>query len=732
MLFCLLAPSVVFSLSQIQISFAHLIMSQNAAHRPSGSAASKSSLLSQLKLDQVLLSIDLQSDPAKMSLDLTHIHLPEPYHKLRFLKLTCNHFVLTQSSIECLQGQLNFSGLFSSSDVSQAQLRFSYNWSEASLTLNLERLIVDKGRLSFHLQLSPDTWQAELNAKQIQIAQLKPFLQYYLGKNKTTVQQLLDNTQAIIDVQAELTGISASPENNNTAGLKQAHLTAQLSAIEYQLADNMAENLAFDLSMELTGPAMQKKSVQPAHQYRLSLLLSHMSGEILQNDIYLAFTGLEKISAHINYDSASQSMDLLPVELSIDNIAHFSTTALLNLKQAILPVNMKTQVDFINLERFNELYLTNILSDTDYEGLKLKGKANISISKNKHALTISSHFNHLSAHLNKQFIINDLSGQIHWNNNDPQQGLVSASHLSWQQLVLNKLPLGQVQLDFSCQQNKLTLLHEVDIPVFDGALHLNSLSMTQFLPEKLSLNKEAGTIHTDGFTLMVDGFIKPVSLDLVASYFNWPALDGSLSAVIPATTYNENYLTVGGAMMLKVFDGIIIIKDLKINDPLKDYAQLQANIDLNNLDLKSLTRTYNFGEIQGRVEGKLTELQLSAWQPVAFDAYIRTPANDKSTHKISQRAIDNLSSLGGASGLLSRSFLRFFETFSYSKIGLSCVLKNSICQMAGVEEKGDSYYIVKGGGIPRIDVMGYQKQVNWQVLINRLMAIQRANEAVIE
>jgi len=233
-------------------------------------------------------------------------------------------------------------------------------------------------------------------------------------------------------------------------------------------------------------------------------------------------------------------------------------------------------------------------------------------------------------------------------------------------------------------------------------------------------------------TLTIDGFIKPVSLELISRHFNWPPLNGQLSAVIPATSYNEKYLKIGGAMMLKVFDGTIIVKNLEVIEPLKSYAQLSANIDLNNLDLQLLTKTYNFGEIHGRVEGKLAHLKMEAWQPVAFDAYIRTPEDDNSSHKISQRAIDNLSSLGGASGLLSRSFLSFFKTFRYSKLGLGCRLKNNICRMSGVEQKGNSYYIVKGGGLPRIDVMGFQKQVDWQVLISRLQTIQQANEVIIE
>jgi len=41
-----------------------------------------------------------------------------------------------------------------------------------------------------------------------------------------------------------------------------------------------------------------------------------------------------------------------------------------------------------------------------------------------------------------------------------------------------------------------------------------------------------------------------------------------------------------------------------------------------------------------------------------------------------------------------------FEDFSYQKIGLSCRLMNSVCQMDGVEASEQRYYIVKGGGLP--------------------------------
>jgi hypothetical protein len=37
------------------------------------------------------------------------------------------------------------------------------------------------------------------------------------------------------------------------------------------------------------------------------------------------------------------------------------------------------------------------------------------------------------------------------------------------------------------------------------------------------------------------------------------------------------------------------------------------------------------------------------------------------------------------------------------------------------------YVIVKGGGIPAITVMGYNRQVNWQELLDRLRRVTQGN-----
>ena len=152
------------------------------------------------------------------------------------------------------------------------------------------------------------------------------------------------------------------------------------------------------------------------------------------------------------------------------------------------------------------------------------------------------------------------------------------------------------------------------------------------------------------------------------------------------------------------------------------------------MDLETLTQTFDFGKITGKLDGEINQLRLSNWQPVVFDARFYTPNGDKSRRRISQKAVDNFSQIGGgAGGILSRGFLRFFEDFSYQRLGLSCKLTNDVCEMNGVSEAEQGYYIVKGGGLPpRINVVGYTRRVGWTDLIARLKSVSQSSGPVIQ
>ncbi|MCW8929134.1 MAG: hypothetical protein OQL19_02720 [Gammaproteobacteria bacterium] len=700
-------------------------------------------LFKQLNLDKLSLSINLTSSPIQFQIDLSELQLPEPYNKISTLNIICDDISFNASEMTCKEGHLSFKDLIEQS-LTSAEFSLMFDHSRDKLNLEIKNVNIGKGQLSFSILVNDNVWSSNFNINQLDYEYIKPYINFYLSKNNKDIVDKLSNTGGIMNLSGYASGvISSNSQSSSSSALDTLKMKGHVKNVRYEYVDDLAENLSFDFKIDVKAKPDSIKKINPhqSNNYKVSLSIDTHSGELIQNDIYIVLTGKEKMRLSLDYHN-SNAINFSHFKLYSSDIFSMKSKGKIFLNRAIPLQSLDAHLDIINLSEFNQLYLNNILSGTDYEELQIEGEISTNIKKELSSVKFFTEFSDFSMELTDQFSLIDLNGKLFWNNLKPEKKKknVSSSHLTWGELILNGLPLGASKFNFITHNDYLKLEQEMDIPIFDGALHLNTLEISQMFPQTGSvqihstndISDKPHKKYSDGLTLTVDGMIKPVSMSLLSSHFEWPLLDGSLSAVIPSTTYNEKQLIVGGALMMQLFDGNIIIKDLQIDEPLQDYAQLSANIDLNNLDLQSLTRTYNFGEIEGRVEGKINKLELSAWEPVAFDAYIRTPSNDKSSHRISQRAIDNLSSLGGASGLLSRSFLSFFETFRYDKIGLSCKLKNNICRMSGVEAKGNSYYIVKGGGIPRIDVMVYQTQVNWKVLTTRLKAIQSANEAVIE
>ncbi|MCK4493909.1 MAG: hypothetical protein KAU26_07620, partial [Methylococcales bacterium] len=88
---------------------------------------------------------------------------------------------------------------------------------------------------------------------------------------------------------------------------------------------------------------------------------------------------------------------------------------------------------------------------------------------------------------------------------------------------------------------------------------------------------------------------------------------------------------------------------------------------------------------------------------------------------------------GGAVDSVSRMILGMFDNFDYDKIGLGCYLHEEVCQLMGAEPAGiRGFYIVKGGGLPRIDVMGYNTRIDWNVLLERLKRLSKTGDLAAE
>jgi hypothetical protein len=112
----------------------------------------------------------------------------------------------------------------------------------------------------------------------------------------------------------------------------------------------------------------------------------------------------------------------------------------------------------------------------------------------------------------------------------------------------------------------------------------------------------------------------------------------------------------------------------------------------------------------------------------------RPTARGRARKRLSQRAVKDISDVGGSgiAGGLQAKALAFFDDFGYERIGLACKLRDNVCTMDGVGSAGDGYIIVAGAGLPRIQVVGFRRQVDWPTLVARLEAATQGQSPVIK
>lgn len=310
--------------------------------------------------------------------------------------------------------------------------------------------------------------------------------------------------------------------------------------------------------------------------------------------------------------------------------------------------------------------------------------------------------------------IYQLSGELAWARRTAGAGETTEPvDLRWSRGFVYGIPFGEARIRMHKQAESWVLAAPLTIPLLDGALEIQAF--------------EVGDFVAGDDTLLLDARLAPISMRALSHVLDWPPLSGHLSGSLPQLSLADGVLAIGGELIAEVFSGVVSIRELRVQRPLGPRAQLQADVDLRGLELAEVTEALAFGLMTGPLDGYVRGLEMIDWAPVAFDARVHTPPGDRSRKRISQRAVDNIANLGGGgAGALSTGFLRFFEDFSYDAFALGCRLKDDVCEMSGLDTRDQGYVILRGSGLPRIDVMGFQRQVGWSVLVEQLGAITAA------
>lgn len=456
------------------------------------------------------------------------------------------------------------------------------------------------------------------------------------------------------------------------------------------------------------GLKLSHASKQPA-DWQWQADIDWGSGEIFWQPFYFA-SGGHQFQASGTF--GEKAIAINKATLTLKDVGQASMSGLWQ-HEAKKFEDLTIQTSSLDMAALYPLVLKPLLEKTAYNNLEMAGRGTLrfDMQDNEYKSFQLALQDVDVEDKNGRFALYKVNAAIPWSYDDAHD-----LRLAYEGGHLLKIPLRTTSLEAQTNRYSLTA-PQLSLPILDGALVVSDVSAAW-------VNRQ--------WHWHLRANLESFSMPELSHALGWPRMEGKVSASIPMVTYSNGYLTTDGDLMFNVFNGAISVTSLTMRDPLGVGPRLTADMQMRNLDLGALTRTFSFGNIEGKLDGDVKDLQLVNWQPVHFDAEVRDSPG-RYPKKISQRAVENISSLGGAgaTAAIQRSVLRFFDEFNYSDIGLTCRLHNDVCEMGGVSSTPQGYVIVKGSGIPAITVLGYNRMVGWNELLERLKRVTSGNTKAI-
>jgi hypothetical protein len=624
------------------------------------------------------------------------VALPEGLGELSAVTVSCARAQLTATEVSCASGTLKAH----SSVLGRQNIRtsFRYRFDTGRIDTELQGLRAYDGTLAITAHLADTHWQVKARGEALSL----PAITRQLAAAGIAVPVVEGSGR--LDLTASMNGVAS---HMSEAEVETRLLAEEVSDLEGSVA---AENL--DVSLHAVVKAV-------ATGMQVTLELSGRQGALYVDPVFVEMPSQPlQLSARFDWLPAGQQLLLQsftyshPGSVQLEGQGHFTLATDAPVRELQLEIQ---QAEFPSLY---DTYLQPWLHDSMLADLDTAGQLSGTLRWEQGKLSqVSLDPARLSVDDREgRFELDSMHGRVRWSDS----GIPARSELAWAGGSVFRVLLGAASVAFDAGRDFVRLAEAVEIPVLDGALRIDDFQLA---------SSEESPLHWQ-----VNGLLEPVSLSQLSLALGWPELAGKLSGVIPDVRYDNGNLEVGGSLLIRVFKGEVTLQNLTLEQPFGLVPRLQVDARADNIDLETLTRTFSFGRIEGRLDGRVDGLTMESWRPVAFDAEFATPANDSSRHRISQKAVDNISSIGGGvGGALSRSFLRFFEDFPYDRLGIRCRLKNGICDMGGVAPAAEGYYLVKGRLIPpRLDVIGYADRVNWDTLMAQIMAVTGQQDVIVE
>jgi hypothetical protein len=580
----------------------------------------------------------------------------------------------------------------------------TYDSSNGAVSVSGSGLTLAGATTRFTGTLQSGTWALNMDGEGLDLIRARKLLQPWFQIPAS------DSLGGHLKFRLEATGpLDAA---NRLSRIK-ARLLANTADLSY--SNQPGTVVGQNLTASLAGSAMSDRGTVIS-----DLELHTSNGQALAGTVLLDF-GRNPLNLQAHVESGEKSLSLTRIRINATDLIEAQGSARIARGAPVILRQAHFDVQRLEFAAAYRSFLQLTLATTDFGALNVGGRATGEIDIADDAVNeVNAYVQNVSmADSTTRLSLANANGEVHWA--AAAAPATEPSSLSWSSSSAYGLIGGAVQMSFTTHGRDFALAGDTRLPIFDGALVIHKLAVRRLGAPDAELD--------------FDAHLEPISMPLLSVAFGWPILSGQLAGRIPGVTYRDHVLAVQGDLSANVFDGSITGSRFKLRDPLGPWPRLDADVTARHLDLDLLTHTFSIGSITGRLDADIKGLELFNWSPVAFDARLQTTPGDSSPHLISQKAITSISSVGGGGGgvtaALQSGVLKFFHTFHYDRIGISCQLRDEVCLMSGLEPARTGYYLVKGRGLPRIDIIGNTGRVNWPQLVAQIAASMHSQNIIV-